>query len=75
MVEFLRHEFWRCILQLVQLPCVLCDILVLSRLIFCQGSSVGQDGICSRFSPLVSRIVHHVLDEAWLAVVQHMVHW
>ena len=36
---------------------------------------VGQEGICGVLCLLVFRIVHHVLDKVWLAVVLHMVHW
>ena len=42
--------------------------------ILCQGSSVGQKGICSVFCLLVFRIVHHVLHKARLAIVLHTVH-
>ena len=58
--------------------CVLCDSLVMSLHevhILCQVSGFGHTAFVACFAPMVFSIVRHVLDEARLAAVLHVVHW
>ena len=40
----------------------------LGQAVQAKGSGFGHEGVCSMCCPLAFKMVHHVLNEAWLAL-------